>query len=186
MSAPHIIRNGHGTPIIGIVGWKNSGKTTLATGLISELAGRGYRVASLKHAHHAFRIDDGPTDSSRHRQAGARQVLVASNTRSALITEYDAPDDPELRPDLLSLANALSPADIIIAEGFKGSPVAKIEARRSASLERRPLAGCVENVIAITADHAVADQGLPVFNLNAIPEIADFLIDVCGIKRDDL
>ncbi|MEL6226110.1 MAG: molybdopterin-guanine dinucleotide biosynthesis protein B [Pseudomonadota bacterium] len=183
MSGSQIIRNRHGTPIIGIVGWKNSGKTTLASGLIATLSERGFRVASIKHAHHAFRIDDGPTDSARHRQAGARQVLVASNTRSALITEHDAPDDPDQRPNLLSLVNTLAPADVIVAEGFKGSPVAKIEVRRTASLERRPLAGGVENVIAIAADHRVADAALPVFDLSAISEIADFVLKTCRVER---
>ena len=43
-------------PLIGIAGWKNSGKTTLAVRLIAELTRRGYRVSSIKHAHHAFQI----------------------------------------------------------------------------------------------------------------------------------
>ena len=75
------------TPIIGIVGWKKSGKTTLVTRLIAELTARGLRIATVKHAHHDFQIDDKETDSARHRRAGAAQVAVVSAKRWALINE---------------------------------------------------------------------------------------------------
>ena len=76
-------------PLIGIVGWKKSGKTTLCVRLIEEFTRRGFRVASVKHAHHAFQIDDGETDSARHRRAGAYQVAIVSPVRWALVRELN-------------------------------------------------------------------------------------------------
>ena len=72
-------------PVIGIAGWKKSGKTTLAVRLIEEFTRRGLEVATVKHAHHNFQIDDAETDSARHRRAGAAQVAVVSAKRWALI-----------------------------------------------------------------------------------------------------
>ena len=66
------------TPVIGIAGWKKSGKTTLAERLIAEFTRRGLKVATVKHAHHDFQIDDAETDSARHRRAGASQVAIVS------------------------------------------------------------------------------------------------------------
>ncbi len=84
------------SPLIGIVGWKNSGKTTLVTRLVSELTSRGLDVATIKHAHHAFQIDDGDTDSARHRRAGAGQVAVVSQARWAVVRELRTEPEPSL------------------------------------------------------------------------------------------
>ena len=86
---------GHQTPIIGIAGWKKSGKTTLVTRLIAEFTARGLKVATVKHAHHDFQIDEGETDSARHRRAGASQVAVVSSKRWALINELDGASEPD-------------------------------------------------------------------------------------------
>ena len=64
------------TAVIGVAGWKNSGKTTLIVRLVTELRRRGYRVATVKHAHHDFDIDKPGADSFRHRQAGAMEVAI--------------------------------------------------------------------------------------------------------------
>ena len=74
-------------PVIGIAGWKKSGKTTLVVRLIEEFTRRGLKVATVKHAHHNFQIDDDETDSARHRRAGAAQVAIVSAKRWALIGE---------------------------------------------------------------------------------------------------
>ena len=67
--------------VIGIVGWKNSGKTTLAAALIRELSSRGLTVNSIKHAHHMVDVDQPGTDSYKHRDAGAREVILAGGQR---------------------------------------------------------------------------------------------------------
>lgn len=121
-----MMRTPHGTPIIAIAGWKKSGKTTLTVRLIEAFAQRGLKVASLKHAHHTFHVDEGETDSARHRRAGARQVAVVSATRWALITELDGAPEPNFEEVIASL----EPCDLVIVEGYKSQPIPKIEARR--------------------------------------------------------
>ncbi len=70
-----------GTQVLGIVGWSGSGKTTLLTRLIPLLVSRGLRIATLKHAHHHFDVDQPGKDSYEHRKAGASEVIVSSARR---------------------------------------------------------------------------------------------------------
>lgn len=166
-------------PLIGIAGWKNSGKTTLAVRLIEEFTARGLAVSSIKHAHHAFQIDDGETDSARHRRAGSGQVAIVSSERWALVTELrSAPE-----PDFADVVAKLAPCDLVIVEGYKSHAIPKIEARRTASREKRPLSKEDPNVIAVAADHRVADEAIPVFALDDIAAIADFIAAHLKLRR---
>jgi molybdopterin-guanine dinucleotide biosynthesis adapter protein len=168
------------SPLVGIAGWKKSGKTTLTTRLVAEFTRRGLRVATIKHAHHNFQIDDAETDSARHRKSGATQVAVVSTKRWALITELG--DTAE--PDLGEVIAKLAPCDLIIVEGYKSQPLPKIEARRTASHTHTPLAADDPHVIAIAADHVVSDAGgLPVFALDDIAAIADLITATVIAKR---
>ena len=168
-------------PVIGIAGWKKSGKTTLTVRLVAELTRRGHRVATVKHAHHAFQIDDGTTDSARHRQAGAAEVAIVSGARWAIVHELV---DAEPEPDLADVLSWLAPADIVVVEGYKSAPIPKIEARRTEARQHTPLADSDPHVIAIAADHAVSDARLPVFALDDIAGIANFIIAAVGpLKR---
>ncbi len=112
--------------VIGIVGWKNSGKTTLVEKLVRELTARGLKVSTIKHAHHDFDIDHPGKDSFRHRIAGAHEVVVASAHRWALLHEHRGAPEPSLA-DLLA---HLEPCDLALVEGFKYGPHRKIEVRR--------------------------------------------------------
>jgi len=158
--------------VIGIAGWKNSGKTTLATGLITELTKRGLRVASIKHAHHAVEVDEADTDSARHRRAGAQQVAVVSRSGWALMRALN--DTPE--PSLQQMLAMLDPCDIVIVEGYKRAPIAKIEVRRLASQTHEPLADGDPFVIAIATDHPIPDARVPVFALDDVAALADLLL----------
>jgi molybdopterin-guanine dinucleotide biosynthesis adapter protein len=160
------------TPVIGIAGWKKSGKTTLVTRLITELTRRGLKVATVKHAHHGFQIDEAETDSGRHRRAGAVQVAVVSRDRWAMITELEGAPEPELA-EVLSW---LDPCDLVIVEGYKGAAIPKIEVRRSEAFGNEPLADRDRMVLAIAADHAAEEHGLPVFALDDVTGIADFIL----------
>jgi len=160
-----------GTPIVAIVGWKNSGKTTLTVALVAELVRRGRSVATVKHAHHSFQIDDAETDSARHRRAGATQVAVVSSERLALVREFRGAAEP----GLAEVVAMLQPCDVIVAEGYKRAPVAKIEVRRSDSRSREPLAPGDVDVIAIAADHATDAHGRPVYDLDDVPGLADLI-----------
>lgn len=171
------------SPVLGIAGWKNSGKTTLVERLVAELAGRGLRVTTVKHAHHDFDVDVPGTDSWRHRQAGAQEVAIVSSRRWALMHELH--DEPE--PELDQILERLSPADIVIAEGWKRGSHPKIEVRRHAAVAKvEPLAPGDPTVIAIVADHATDTGGLPVFHPDETDAIADFAIGVFRLaaKRD--
>ena len=166
-------------PIIGIVGWKNSGKTTLAVRLVEEISGRGYRVATVKHAHHNLRLDDEDTDSARHRRAGARQVAVVSSKRWALMTED--PEGPEI--DFPEIIARLDACDLIIVEGYKSQAIPKIEARRSESAPGAQLSAQDDRVVAIAADYALDDERLPVFELDEVSKIADFVIERFQVQK---
>ena len=167
------------TPVIGIVGWKKAGKTTLVEKLIAEFTRRGLTVASVKHAHHTFQIDDADTDSARHRRAGAAQVAIVSGSRWAIVTELR--DTPE--PDLAGVLQKLEPCDLIIVEGYKSAPIPKIEARRREGRAGPPLAANDPMVIAIASDHEIVDSTLPRFALDDIKAIADFILQTVGARR---
>jgi len=167
-----------GTPaVIGIAGWKNSGKTTLVTRLVAEFTARGFRVATVKHAHHDFQIDDADTDSARHRRAGAAQVAVVSARRWALVREITGGPEPSLEETIARL----DPCDIVVVEGYKRAPIRKIETRRRAAARATPLAETDPNVIAIAADHPCEAAGRPVLALDDAPTIADFIMERLGL-----
>ena len=178
-----ILHAPNGTPIIGIAGWKNSGKTTLAVSLIEEFTRRGLRVASVKHAHHDFQIDDAATDSARHRRAGSAQVAIVSAKRWALVTELGTADEPDFA-DVIAM---LAPCDLIIVEGYKTAAIPKIEARRGAASHEKLLAPIDPNVIAIAADQPAAHTDpLPVFRLDDITALADFIAASWGGRQPRL
>ena len=167
------------TPVFGISGWKNSGKTGLTVRLVEEFTRRGLRVSSIKHAHHDFDIDKPGADSFRHREAGAQEVAIVSGTRFAIMHELRGSPEPRL-DDILA---RLAPADLVLVEGYKREPVPKIEARRLESRSREPLAPGDPHIIAIAADHAVTDTALPVFDLDDTGAIADFISEFLRLKR---
>lgn len=160
------------TPVLGIAGWKNSGKTTLVERLVAELAARGLTVATVKHAHHDFDIDVPGTDSYRHRAAGAREVAIVSARRWAMMHELRDENEPALDAVLARL----SPADIVIVEGWKHGGHPKIELRRRSAGEERPLADTDSSVIAIAADYEIRAKSLPVFDIDDVGAIADFVV----------
>ncbi|WP_417515897.1 molybdopterin-guanine dinucleotide biosynthesis protein B [Marinobacter sp.] len=157
--------------VIGIVGWKNSGKTTLASALIRELTGRGLTVNSIKHAHHGVDVDQPGTDSYTHRDAGAREVILAGGQRFAIMHELQGAPEPSLD----ELLERLGPCDWVIVEGFKTHSHRKIEARRLESAGT-PLFKDDASIIAVATDYDVDFQG-PVFDINQVSAIADFILD---------
>ncbi|WP_110687183.1 molybdopterin-guanine dinucleotide biosynthesis protein B [Salinicola aestuarinus] len=115
-------------PVLGIVAWSGTGKTTLLEKLLPRLGALGWPAAVIKHAHHAFDVDTPGKDSYRLRAAGAAPTLVASGRRFALMMETPGQEEPDLGT-LISQVAALGPA-LILVEGFKSWPVAKLELRR--------------------------------------------------------
>lgn len=163
--------------IFGIAGWKNSGKTGLAVRLVEEFTRRGFRISTIKHAHHDFDIDKVGADSFRHRQAGAHEVAIVSGTRFAIMHELRGAPEPSFE----EILSRIAPCDLVLIEGYKREPVPKIEARRLEAGKRDPLAPTDPWICAIAADHVVAGTDLPVFDLDDTMKIADFIIAVTGL-----
>jgi molybdopterin-guanine dinucleotide biosynthesis protein MobB len=161
--------------IYGVVGWKNAGKTTLVAALVREIAARGLSVSTLKHAHHGLEVDHEGRDSFRHREAGAREVLVASPTRWALMAELRGAPEPDF-PELLA---RLSPVDLALVEGWKREAHPKIEAWR-AEIGRAPLALEDRTIRAIAAQGAPEGVAQPVLPLDDIGAVADFILRETG------
>jgi molybdopterin-guanine dinucleotide biosynthesis protein B len=157
--------------VIGLAGWSGSGKTTLLTRLIPEFNRRGVKVSTVKHAHHAFDLDTPGKDSWAHRQAGAAEVLVSSGKRWALLHELRGEPEAAL-PELLA---RLSPVDLVIVEGFKRDPHAKLEVYRAAN-GKPPLHPGDPSIVAIASDVAFPDAGRPVIGLDDVSAIADRLL----------
>lgn len=166
-------------PAFGISGWKNSGKTGLTVRLVEELTARGYRVSTIKHAHHDFDIDKPGADSYRHREAGAQEVAIVSGTRFAIMHELRG--NPE--PRLCEILARISPCDVVLIEGYKREPIPKIELRRTESKSREPLAPDDPHVVAIAADHALSGETLPVYDLDDTRAIADLIVATLGLQK---
>lgn len=160
--------------VVGIVGWKNSGKTGLVERLVAHLAGQGLRVATVKHAHHEAEVDVPGTDSHRHRAAGASQVILATPARWALMTELKGAPEP----DLPALLVRLDPCDLVIVEGFKRGSHAKIEAHRGAT-GRAPLALSDASVMAVASD-AAPEVLCPVVHLDDTAALADLALRIAA------
>ena len=113
--------------VFGIVGRKNSGKTHLVTRLVRLGTVRGLRISTIKHAHHAFDVDQPGKDSYLHREAGAHEVLIASAARWALLHEHRGAPEPSLQ----ELLARLSACDLVLVEGFKREVDARLEVYRA-------------------------------------------------------
>ncbi|HED17546.1 MAG TPA: molybdopterin-guanine dinucleotide biosynthesis protein B [Gammaproteobacteria bacterium] len=161
-------------PLLGFAAYSGTGKTTLLEQLIPLLRQQGLRIALIKHAHHAFDIDQPGKDSYRLREAGASQVLIASSQRSALITENAAPKEPRLE-DLLSRLDT-DQVDLVLVEGFRHVRFAKIELHRQA-LDKPWLHTEDDSIIAIASDlPAETNRKLPQLDLNQPGEIVSFIM----------
>jgi molybdopterin-guanine dinucleotide biosynthesis protein B len=152
--------------ILSVVGRAQSGKTTLIEKLIPELKNRGYRIGTIKHAHHGFDIDKSGKDSWRHRHAGADVVVVASPGKIAMVRD-------EERESLDDLQNYFEGTDLIITEGYKTQNKPKIEVMRAARHTELVCAGD-RNLIAVVTDVDL-NPSVPKFGLNDIKELADLI-----------
>lgn len=162
-------------PIVGFAAWSGTGKTTLLRRIIPRLRKHGVRMAVIKHAHHGFEIDIPGKDSYEIRHAGAGQVLVTSSRRRALIMERPLEYDPCLEEEIEFLDQ--DNIDLILVEGFRHARLPKIELRRRREQPGAPLAPEDPCIVAIATDlPEIPDRRLPVFDLNDIDPIVQFIL----------
>jgi molybdopterin-guanine dinucleotide biosynthesis adapter protein len=162
--------------VVGFAGFSGSGKTTLVERLIPALKLRGLRVSVVKHAHHKFDIDHPGKDTYRHREAGAFEVVVASNQRLALIREFEQPAQLTVHHLIAELYEGV---DWVLVEGFKESNVHKIEVWRGAS-GKPALYPDDDFIVAIATDSpAQLPQATlrPVLDLNDPEAVVQWLMD---------
>ena len=163
--------------VIGITGWKNSGKTTLTEKLVAHFTALGLKIATVKHAHHEFDIDHAGTDSFRHRKAGASEVAIVSSRRWAVMHELEG----EKEPPLQAVLEKLSPCDLVIVEGYKREGHAKIEVRRSQNGPSKSLSPSDSSIIAIAADYVIDNEAVPALPLNDVAAVARFIARYAGL-----
>ncbi len=156
--------------VLGIVSWSGSGKTTLLTAMLPLLLARGVTVSTVKHTHHGFDMDRPGKDTYRHRAAGAREVLVASGERWALLHEVTGPE-PRL-PELLA---RMQPVDLVLVEGFKTHPFPKLEVYRPA-LGKPPIWHTEPEIVAVAADAPLASCDRTLLPLNDPTAIVEWLL----------
>lgn len=166
--------------VVGFAGYSGAGKTTLLERLIPALKRLGQRVSVVKHAHHKFDIDHPGKDTYRHREAGAFEVVVASDQRLAVMREFEVPVEPDVHQ---LLAEVHSAADWVLVEGFRHSDVPKIEIWRQPE-SGEPLRPVLYTddpfVVAIATDDRASlpsPTERPLFDLNDAEAIAGWLID---------
>lgn len=161
--------------VLGLAGWSGAGKTTLIEQLLPALIGRGLSISTIKHAHHTFDIDRPGKDSFRHRAAGAREVVVTSEARFALMHEHRGAPEPTLD----QLLAKLEPVDLVLVEGFRGGTHEKIEVYRE-SLGKPLLAREDRHIVAVAAEPLPQGITQPCFPLADIAALTNFIIARVG------
>jgi len=161
--------------VYGVIGWKNSGKTSLMERLVAEITGRGLAVSTVKHVHHDVDLDIPGKDTFRHRAAGATETVLASAHRFALMREHRGPE-----PELSQILTRLAPVDLVLVEGYKRDAHPKIEVWRTATGQSLiqpddPL------VRAVATDAALPPLPVPVLDLNDTAAVADFILQEVGL-----
>ena len=164
--------------IFGIIGWQNSGKTTLTERLLAELLSRGYTVSTVKHVHHDVDLDKPGKDTWRHREAGASEVVMVSAKRFALMREHRGPE-----PALAEILARLAPVDLVLVEGYKRDSHRRLEVWREGVADRPMIALDDPLVAAVASDKPVPGLAVPLFDLNDVSAIASFILRDLGLAE---
>jgi len=162
--------------VIGFACFSGSGKTTLVEQIVGGLKLQGLRVSVIKHAHHQFDVDQPGKDSWRHRQAGAFEVLVASNRRLVLQREYEHLAEPKVHHVLAELYDGV---DWVLVEGFKSSDLPKIEVWRpeSGAETLYPEDPFIKAIATSVPDQLRPTTLRPVLDLNQPQEVLRWMLD---------
>lgn len=156
-------------PVVAVVGRSDSGKTTLLVRLIPEFRRYGLRVGTIKHHPHDVEMEPPGKDTWRHRRAGAAGTILSTPTAIGMIRRADHDHDPN------ELVRFLSDMDIVLAEGYKGAPVPKLEVHRPGP-SARPLCLSDPHLLALVTPVALPEAGVPCFDPEDLAGIARFLV----------
>ncbi len=156
--------------LLGIAGWSGSGKTTLIEAMLPRLAAMGLTVSTIKHTHHDFDTDQPGKDSWRHREAGAREVLLVGGRRMALLAEFRGAEPPPLE----SLVARLAPVDLVLIEGFRAMAIPKLEVYRP-GLGKPPLWPDDPHIMAVASDALPLASQRAELNLNGLDQVAAWI-----------
>lgn len=160
-------------PLLGFAAYSGTGKTTLLEQLLPLLVKQGLRVALVKHSHHDIELDQPTKDSYRLRKAGASQLVLAGTTRSICFHEYEEAHDSQLVEQLMLLNTEM--LDLVLVEGYRDQPFAKIELSRSA-LNKPLIYPTDNNIIAIVCDQPIQPCHLPLFNFTQHNALVNFIL----------
>jgi len=160
--------------VYGVIGWKNSGKTSLMERLVAEITGRGFSLSTVKHVHHAVDLDQPGKDTFRHRTAGAKEVALASADRLAILVEHRGQE-----PDLPAVLARLAPVDLVLVEGYKRDAHPKVEVWRAET--GHPLIQPGDPLVRAVATDATLSLPVPVLDLNDTGAVADFILRETGL-----
>ena len=163
--------------VYGVIGWKNSGKTSLMERLVADITARGLTVSTVKHVHHDVDLDQPGKDTHRHRTAGATEVVLASAHRFALMREHRGAE-----PALTDILTRLAPVDLVLVEGYKRDPHPKVEVYR-AETGHSLIQLTDPTTRAVATDAPLGCLTVPVLDLNDTKAVADFILTQTGLLR---
>ena len=158
-------------PVVSVVGYADSGKTTVVVAIVNALKKRGYRVAAIKHAPHGYQLDAPGKDSFRYFAAGADKVVLAGPD------SLSVQERTETHLSLAQTCAKISGVDFIIAEGFKREPGPKV------GVFRQGYEACAtEGLIAAVSDYPL-EEVAPCFSFAQMEELADFIVKYLTVPR---
>ncbi|MFD1017841.1 molybdopterin-guanine dinucleotide biosynthesis protein B [Thalassobacillus hwangdonensis] len=151
-------------PVYQVVGFKNSGKTTVMNHLIHFLKSQGVNVATIKHHGHHSKLSPNHqlTDSFSHKESGA--FLSGVEGGGSFQLDYDSRVELKLE-DLLHIYSRFQP-DIVLVEGFKNEAYPKILVLGNE--EERELLYELEDVRVIISRADSSKENLPEYHLNEV------------------
>ena len=157
--------------VIGIIGWKDTGKTTLIEKLINEFNNRNFSVSTIKHSHHRISVDKEGTDSFRHFNAGASETILASKKEWIKFSRQSSKRGSTLN----YIIKQISPVDLVIVEGFKMEDHKKIEVVNRVS-NRQPLFETDKTICGLIFNkYKIQNTNLPQFERDDIQELCNFI-----------
>ena len=160
--------------MFGLAGYSGAGKTTLIERLIPRFVARGLKVSMIKHTHHNFDLDKSGKDSFRHREAGAMEVMLVCDQRWVLMHELRGAPEPTLEEQIANMSDC----DLLLVEGYKATPIPKLEVHRREN--GKPFIWPENESVVVVATPAAdrpAECSLPWLDLDDHDAIAAFILE---------